>query len=192
MIKMQVVRPIKDIEGKERGRICQLCQVLDSIGQTFPEHNENNIQKWMILKDYLALTPPTAFALFSTLGVPGWPRAGGRTAIPRTIFCCFVWRSKKFSLWLWLVKVFFCPFVHIICCLHTIFKELFCPPVCEGEGRQVEALAPLSTWFSEPYWLTNFIDLTNLSNLTSLTNSTIIITRPKKTYDRPTWNHENP
>ena len=39
MIKMQVVRPIEDVEGKERGRICQLCQVLDSIGQTLPEYN---------------------------------------------------------------------------------------------------------------------------------------------------------
>ena len=37
MIKMQVVRPIEDVEGKERGRICQLCQVLNSIGQTFSE-----------------------------------------------------------------------------------------------------------------------------------------------------------
>ena len=37
MIKMQVVRPIEDVEGKERGRIGQLCQVLNSIGQTLPE-----------------------------------------------------------------------------------------------------------------------------------------------------------
>ena len=34
---MQVVRPIEDVEGKERGRIGQLCQVLDAIGQTFSE-----------------------------------------------------------------------------------------------------------------------------------------------------------
>ena len=144
MIKMQVIRPIEDVEGKERGRICQLCQVLDSIGQTFPEHNENNIQKWMILKDYLALTFPTFFALFSTLGAPGWPRAGGRTAIPRTIFCCFVWRSKKFSLWLWLVKVFFCPFVHIICFTQLLRKSFVHLLAREREGK-------LKLWhFSQP------------------------------------------
>ena len=44
------------------------------------------------MRNYLALTAPMSFVLFSKAA--GWPRAGGSTAMPRTSRCCFVCNSK--------------------------------------------------------------------------------------------------